>query len=304
MYRRPTLALLNWRFPLVACGLLFAASAADAQLTRPSAARAVSPAAPTAAAKQRKPGARAAGKAKGGSFSAPGLAGVDGRPLRLNGKDGMLMLSGSGATLTVAELRLAGESVSNPSQRCIVDIVGEKPIEARSEGRPDGLERYDIGAPACPFAFDVLDRAVLAPPQITACVFKAADCQTSPGGLWGPDATELGKDAAEIGKRRVRAETAMSKALSRIEKLAADNPDAAALLRDQKAFPGEREDTCKDYVKESDHGFCAASLTEARAALLEARLTGFSPSAAERPDAAKAEKRSKKNKPRVNAAKP
>jgi hypothetical protein len=79
---------------------------------------------------------------------------------------------------------LAGESVSDPSQRCIVDIVGEKPIEATSEGRPDGLDRYDVDVPACPFTFDVVDGAVLVPSQITACAFKADESRRPVGARW------------------------------------------------------------------------------------------------------------------------
>ena len=73
----------------------------------------------------------------------------------------------------------------------------------------------------------------------------------------------------------------MSKALRALEDKAKDNPDVASLVQDQGAFPGEREDLCREYVKEEAHGFCAASVTEARAALLEARLAALSPAAAE-----------------------
>jgi hypothetical protein len=289
---------MNWRFPLVVCGLLLAASPADAQLTLPGAAPAATSRAPAVAPKPKKPraGANAAKKVKSKPLSAPSVAAIDARPLMLNGKDGMLQLSGSGETLTVSQLRLPGESVSDPSQRCIVNIVGEKPIKATSEGRPDGLDRYDVDVPACPFAFDVLDGAVLVPSQITACVFRAADCQTSPSGLWGPDKAELEKDAAAIGNRRNEAEKSMAKALRVIEERAKDNPDAAALLRDQNAFPSQREDACRDYVKETDYGFCAASLTEARAVLLEARLATFSPSVAKEAGTRAEKKKSKKKK--------
>jgi hypothetical protein len=283
---------MNWRFPLVVCGFLLAASPAGAQLTLPGAAAAAPPASPAPASRPNRPGAKAANKAKAKPIAEPGTAAIDGHLLMLNGRDGLLQLSGSGRTLIVAKLRLPGETVSNPSQRCIVDIVGESPIEATSEGRPDGLDRFDVDVPACPFAFDVLDGAVLVPSQITACVFKAADCQTSPGGVWGPGETELEKEATAIGKRRGAAETAISKALRRIERQGKDNPDAEALLRDQNAFPGEREAACKDYVKETDYGFCAASLTEARAALLEARAASLSSSTGRGGD--KAEKKGKK----------
>src|SRR5208282_1401901 len=200
----------------------------------------------------------------------------------------------------VDKLRLPGESVSDPSQRCIVDIVGEKPIEATSEEDPDGLERYEVDVPACPFTFDVLNGAVLVPSQITACVFKAADCQTSPGGLWGPDGAELEKDAVAIGKRRNEAEKAVDRALHTLEEHAKDNADAASLLRNQSAFPGERNDACRDYVKESAYGYCAASLTEARAALLDARLEALNLSPATKTE--KSAPSGKKKKAKAAAA--
>ncbi len=295
---------MNWRLPLVVCGLVLVVAPVRAQLALPGAAPAAPDGGAAAAAKPKKPGqgAKAAKSARAKPFSAPDAAAIDGTPLMLNGRDGLLQVAGSGKTLEIARLRLPGESVSDPSQRCIVDIVGEKPIAATSEGRPDGLDRYDVDVPACPFTFDIVDGAVLVPSQITACVFKAADCQTSPGGLWGPDAAGLEKDAAAISKRRNEAEKAMAKALHAIE-LAKDNPDAAALLRDQSAFPGQRDDACRDYLKESAHGFCAASLTEARAALLEARLAALASPAATTSEGARPEKKEKKKKaPKADAA--
>jgi len=273
---------MNWRLSLVVCGFILFAAPARSQEAPPGVAPPAAAGAPAAAPKPKKTGARAKAEkaAKSKPPSTPDVATIDGRPLTLNGKAGLLQVSGSGKTLQVDKLRLAGESVSDPSQRCIVDIVGEKPIEATSEERPDGLERYEVDVPACPFTFDILDGAVLVPSQITACVFKAADCQTSPGGLWGTDGAEFEKDAAAIGKRRNEAEKAMARALRTLEELANDNPDAASLLRDQSAFPGERDDACRDYVKESAYGYCAASLTEARAALLDARLEALKSSAA------------------------
>ncbi len=215
----------------------------------------------------------------------------------LNGGAGLLQLSGQGQTLQVDKLSLAGEGVSDASQHCVVNIVGEKPIAATSDGRPDGLERYEVDVPACPFAFDVLDGAVLVPSQITACVFKAADCQTSPSGLWGPDGGSLDADVAAIGKRRTQAENATARALHELEELAKDNADAANLLKEQGGFAGERDDICRDYVKESAHGFCAASVTAAHAALLQARLAALSPEKADK--SAKSEKPARHKKPKA-----
>ena len=295
---------MNWRAPILVCGFLLGASPAPAQLVLPGAAPAAPAGAPAPAARKKKAGAAPkAGTVAGNAakMSAPDVASVAGRSLTLNGEAGLLQLSGSGETLQVDKLRFAGESVSDPSQRCIVDIVGEKPIMATSVGHPDGLERFEVDVPACPFAFDVLDGAVLVPAQITACVFKAADCQTSPGGLWGAGAADIENDAAAIDKRRSQAEKAMGKALRAIEDLAKDNPDAANLLRDQKGFPGERDDACRGYVKEGALGYCAANLTEARAALLQARLAALQPASAAKTGKSASEKK-KKKKPSDAAA--
>lgn len=289
---------MNWRVSILVCGFALCASAAHAQLVLPGASSGSPEAAPQSGAKPKRAGsASRAGAASGkaGKISASDPASLAGRPLLLNGQSGMLQISGSGETLQVDKLRLAGESVSDPSQRCIVDIVGEKPITATSTGRPDGLERFEVDVPACPFAFDVLDGAVLVPPQITACVFKAADCQTSPGGLWGPDAAEIDKDASEIAKRRSQAEKAMAKTLQALGDRAKDNQDATNLVRDQNGFAGERDDACRSYVKESTVGYCAAGLTEARVALLQARLAALAGASKPGKSAADTKKKKKPN---------
>jgi hypothetical protein len=282
---------------------VLAMSEARAQLALPGAGPAPQGAA-SAPAKSKSAGAaaKAAKSAKGAP--APGVASLVGRPLLLNGKTGLLQISGDDQTVTIDKLQLAGEGVSDPSQRCLVDIVGEKPIQATNVGRPDGLERFEADIPACPIAFDVLNGAALVPAQITACVFKAADCQTSPGGLWGPDGSSLVGDAATLAKEHAQAEKAMGKVLQGIEALAQDNPAAANLTQDQTAFAGQRDETCRDYLKESAHGFCALQLTEARTALLEARLAELRAQGAKagRNGAQNAASEKKKKKPKPDAA--
>ncbi len=277
---------MSRRFYLLFCGFLaaLAASEAGAQLVLPGAAPATPQGATAAPAKPKSGGAGLKGGgaiAKGAKLaSTPAVASLAGRALMLNGKSGLLQISGDDTAATIEKLQLAGEGVSNSSQRCVVDIVGEKPIQATSVGRPDGLERFEADVPACPFSFDVVDGAALAPSQITACVFKAADCQTSPGGLWGPDGASLVGDAAKFAKERAEAEKAMAKLVRAIEDGAKDSPEAADLVRDQNAFASQRDETCRDYDKESVHGYCALRLTQARVALLERRLSEFTKAAA------------------------
>ena len=271
---RPTF----WRVFLLFGGLALAAAPACAQLALPGAA----PPRPGRNAGRGRPSRksraaprRATRHAKSDLTSAEGVESIDGRPLMLNGGAGLLQLSGQGETLQVDKLSLAGEGVSDASQRCVVNIVGEKPIAATSDGRPDGLERYEVDVPACPFAFDVLDGAVLVPSQITACVFKAADCQTSPSGLWGPDGGSLDggrrgdRQTAHPGRERDGPRAARARRARQGQRR------RRQLVQEQGGFAGERDDICRDYVKEAAHGFCAASVTAARAALLEARLAAL-----------------------------
>jgi hypothetical protein len=288
---------------LLICVLLAAALASEtrAQLVLPGAAPAEPQGAKVAPAKRKRAGsaAEAGAGAKGVKAGpAPGIASVAGRPLMLNGKSGLLQISGDDKTATIDKLRLAGENASDPSQHCVVDIVGEKPILATSAGRPDGLERFEADVPACPVAFDVLDGAVLVPSQISACVFKAADCQTTPGGLWGPEGASVAGDAAKIVKERAEAEKAMAKVLHAIEERAKDSPEAASLARDQNAFAGQRDELCRDYSKESIHGYCALRVTEARTAFLQTRLDALSTAAPT------ASEKGKKGKPKKGAKQP
>ncbi len=251
-------------------------------------------------AKARSTGAAAKGVAGAAKGAKPGLtpvvASLAGRPLMLNGRSGLLEISGDDKTATIDKLKFAGEGVSDSSQSCVVDIVGEKPILATGVGRPDGLEQFDADVPACPFSFDILDGAVLAPSQITACVFKSADCQTGPGGLWGPDGASLVADAAKFGKERAEVEKAMAKLVRAIDDRAKDNPEAADLVRDQNGFAGQRDEICRDYAKESVHGYCALRLTEARTALLETRLNEFIAAAKAASDKAAKTKQKKSDK--------
>ena len=274
-------------FRFLICGLFAAALAASetrAQLMLPGAAPSEPSGAKIAPVKHRRAGnsTTEAGAGSTGVKAGPaaGIASLAGRSLMLNGRSGLLQISGDDSTATIDKLELAGESVSDPSQRCVVDIVGEKPILATSAGRPDGLMRFEADVPACPIAFDVLDGAVLVPAQITACVFKAADCQTTPGGLWGPDGASLVGDAAKIVKERAEAEKAMAKLVRAIEDRANGSPEAADLARDQNGFAGQRDELCRDYVKESVHGYCALRVTQARTALLQTRLEALATAAA------------------------
>lgn len=208
---------------------------------------------------------------KAGPRPVPGFAAIVARPLLLNGGAGLLQFSVKGAALRIDKLRLIGEVISDSRQQCSIDVVGAAPIETKSLARPDGLARFEADIPACPMTFDILDGAVLSPPQTAACVFTAADCQASPAGLWGPDGAGLAKEAKSIEAMRARAQNEMVTNFKELEARVKDADKAKELARDQAGFSSQRAETCHDYAQEAAHGYCATKLTEARAAYLRAR---------------------------------
>ncbi|MGD0562882.1 MAG: hypothetical protein ABSA66_07295 [Roseiarcus sp.] len=259
-------------FPIAALGvsvavlgvLAMSCGLARAQLVLPGAAPAPlgAPAGAPAARKSEKATAN----------FASGAADIVGRPLRLNGNAGQLLFSGHGKVLRIDKFSLPGEVISDPSRKCLIDIVGDAPIEAKSLGTPDGLARYEAEIPACLFSFDLLDGAVLVPAQNTACVFQAADCQASPGGLWGPDGANLENDAKSIERQRARADAAAAGSLRTLQARLKGQPEADDMARDEGDFPAQRDDVCRDYEKEAVHGYCASRMAQAHAAHLKARI--------------------------------
>jgi hypothetical protein len=263
------------RFWIAGVALAASVGAAQAQLdlsgavppTRPGATIGATPVEPVAPAKTpaeaRKPDKNAV------DFSVS-LASAVGQPLKLNGRDGELTLWGRDRALKIAKLTLAGEVISDPTQKCRIDIVGEQPIEAKSLGRPEGLARYEAEIPVCTFTFDVVEGAALVPAQ-SACVFKAADCQASPGGLWGPDAASLADEAKAIAQARTHADDATARLLKTLQARFKGKPEADDVERDEADLVTRGQEICRDYDKESDHGFCASRMAQARAAWLKAR---------------------------------
>ena len=264
-------------------GVLLAASAgaAHAQLglsgavapARPGAgvtAEPVEPVRPPAEA--RKPDKPADKTDKSTVDFSVGLATAVGQPLKLNGRDGELTLWGRDRALKIAKLTLAGEVISDPAQKCRIDIVGDQPIEATSLGRPDGLARYEAEIPVCTFTFDVVEGAVLVPAQSSACVFKAAGCQASPSGLWGPDAASLAEEAKSIARARAHADDASTRLLKGLESRFKNKPETGNIEREETDMIARGQDVCRDYDQESDHGFCASRMAQARAAWLKARV--------------------------------
>lgn len=205
----------------------------------------------------------------------PKLESVLNKTLRLNGVDGELILARKKDALTIAKLTLSGETLSDASQRCEIQIRGESPIAVHSLGKVDGLLRFDADLPACPFRFDLLAGAVLTPPELSACVFQAANCQANPGGMWGPSSDELQKDAKAIAKERDRAEKTLAAELKALLERYKGKPEATELSGEEEAFAQRREEVCRAYSGEQTIGFCAARMTAARVAMLADRLAAL-----------------------------
>lgn len=199
---------------------------------------------------------------------------VVGHPLSRDGAQGEMMLEKSGDGLALSKLTLNGDKISKPGTACTVDVALATPLPASSDGRPAGAIRYRVPVPACPFAIDILDGAVLVTRQETTCDFTAADCRVSPGGLWGPHAADITpKRAKDLERERVRLETTMRANFRAVLKKAGKDRDAVkAIARDQAAFSSEREMTCRDYAQETVHGFCSTQITQARALALMAQF--------------------------------
>jgi hypothetical protein len=256
--------------------IIVVGSPATAQLALPGAA---APDTAGAAAKAPSPNKPRKPPAPPASYAPPAATAVIGRSVLLNGASGEMQFSGRADALRIDRLTLLGEVISSPAQQCRIDVGGGGPIEVKSLGKPDGLLRFAADVPACPFEFDILDEAVLVPAQLGACVFKAADCQASPSGLWGPAGGALEKEAKLIERARARAEAAAAANYRTLEGRLNDPAKASELAREQSRFIADRQDICRNYARESVHNFCATRLTEARAAFLKARIDEASPAA-------------------------
>jgi hypothetical protein len=240
---------------------------AHAQLMLPGALQAQpSPAektAPSAAPKKPKPV----------GLKPPAEATILGRELSRNGAAGSIAFqAGPEHQLEITKLSLPGESISHPAEECLVDVVGDGPIQTRFVGRPKGASRYEVEIKACPFSLDVLDGAVLITRTQGTCDFPAAECRVNLAGLWGPAGNAIGPDQTkQLERERSRAETNMRANFRALLSSAGKDKEAIKeIAREQAGFSSEREMTCRNYLSEDAHGFCALRITQARALALEA----------------------------------
>lgn len=270
---------------LLAAALVLAGANAEAQVVLPGAVAPTpgAPAAvgtgPAAAPAPAKPRFEAV------AVRAPGEEAVTDRSLLQNGVSGRLELERRDKVLVVSKLSFVGFQLSKPSQSCRVDLTTTPPIPATASGRPNGLARYDVDVPACKFSFEILDGAVLVKGEQKVCEFREADCRIEPNGVWGPAVASLTPvRAKEIERERAAADRSMQtnyKAL--IQRLEGKKEEVKLAAREQAGFSSEREMICRDYGRETQHGFCASRITEGRAVALRAKIGGTPPAEEKKP---------------------
>jgi hypothetical protein len=199
----------------------------------------------------------------------PGEDSILGKTLRRNGGFGEATLEKTGNGYGL-KLRAEGFQSGNLTEPCAISF-GDAPVPVTSLGKPAGLARYKLEAPACPIVFDVLDGAFLVSEPEQPCVIEAAACRIDPRGVWGPDVRTLPARAKEIEGERSKAETAVREGFRALS-AKADLPEQRTIAREQAGFSSEREQICRDFQREGSHGFCGARVTEARAASIRSRL--------------------------------
>jgi hypothetical protein len=201
----------------------------------------------------------------------PSEEGILGRDLKLNGKTGSLRIERAGQGALRAQMSLEGTKISQPTESCSIKLGGGEPLPLSTPGKAEGLQRYELQAPACPIAFDVVDGGVMVTAPTEACVIQEADCQAEPLGLWGPEPANLIPRAAELEQARGTADRAVRENYKALTQRASPQ-GARPIVSEQAAFSSEREQVCRSYAREGAHGFCNARFTEARAVTLAARL--------------------------------
>lgn len=259
------------RFPVFAIlAALLAPAGAGAQLMLPGALQAQPPGGPNPS-----PGAAGAlpAKPKLAGLKPPSVETILGRDLARDGSAGVIAFRATpDKGIEITKLSLLGEGMSYPPKPCLVDLAGAGPIQARLSGRPNGTLRYEIDLPACPFSLEVLDGAVLVTRNPATCEFNEAQCRADPAGLWGPKGDSFRPEQAkQFERERSRVEADMRvnfRAL--LVNTGKDKEAVKKIAAEQAGFSSVREMTCRSYLKEDVHGYCALRLTQARALALQA----------------------------------
>lgn len=260
--------------PCAAFAALMTANGARAQMALPGAV-APTPAGAIASTGSAKKNVGGMGEARVKAVmpKAPADDAIVGKTLKHDGAGSEIQIVRSGSDLQVARLVFAGDRLSRSGEQCKVETPGT-PLKLTTRESVSGLRRYQVDLPGCAFSFDVLDGAILASNEGKACEFRQADCRADPEGLWGMGETDFDpKTASEMLESRARVEkTVRSNYRALYDRNKGDKPVRAFVVREQAGFSSWREEICRSYARESDFGYCALRLTEARVILLGAQL--------------------------------
>ena len=206
------------------------------------------------------------------NLSQPSEDSILSRELRLNGNQGLIAFDQKAKVLRITRLTLPGHQISKPQEACRIDLSGG-PFVLRSAGFYDGLKRYQSDILSCPISVDILEGAVSVAVQGGLCSFEQADCSASPDGLWGPPSTAFGaNEIKSIEKSRSLSDSHVQAYFRAILSQTKDKKLVRDIAADQAGFSAKRDEICRDYVREDQHGFCSLRITEARALALSARL--------------------------------
>lgn len=273
---------------LAATGLVLVATVlpALAQLQLPGAVRD-----PTPAGATTTPGGSGPARPRGGDevaapkavmVRAPSERSLEGRTLALNGRSGVLRFTRSATGLELTEMKLTGDKLSKVGESCTMTIPGG-PFAAERDGRSEGLLQFKVAANACPFTFTVLDNAVMVTHNGSkvstglgagTCEIKEDDCRGYLAGFWGPPGGGIGPaEAKSIESTRSTADKNANANFKTLIRAAHNERNKTrAIAADQAGFSARREEVCRDYLREHQHGFCASRYTQARAVSLAAQL--------------------------------
>eukprot|EP01037_Dinobryon_pediforme_P002555 gene2559-2594_t len=195
------------------------------------------------------------------TVTASKIAGEDaviGRPLHLNGSHGLIEINKTGDHLSLTKLTLAGNMISRPGDVCQIEVLAGAPAPLVAAGKPNGVLRYENNMPACSFSLDILPGAVVLKSTENICRFVAADCNIRPDGMWGPAPSAINAEQASSDVRALTsAETAVRASFRDLMERQKDRNTIRGLAHEQAAFSSEREEMCRDYAREDQHGALA-----------------------------------------------
>lgn len=196
---------------------------------------------------------------------------VVGRELKQNGSSGSLRIERTARSDLRARITLVGRRSATSVETCSVTLGGSEGVALTSQGRPDGLSRYQAEDPTCPLQVSILDESVLVKGPDNACLFQAANCLVDPGGLWGPEPGQLIQRARDYESTRASADKAVRDNY-RVMAQRARPESVRPIVAEQAAFSSDREVLCRGYAREGSHSFCNARYSEGRAIALAQRL--------------------------------